>query len=293
MKLEWTIQYGRLVADRFESMARNVKYVIEPDENGWGAKAIRVRDGMKRIDHTPTRMPLQELIEWCEEDAERPAKCPAQPIGPDAPAAETARKMSGKASKFPGTMDASVWASRCTAWFGAFKVPDLAEWFQAALSHGFREGQASVYELVDKAQRERDIFGPVVPGAQAPEPQPAWQASFDARVWASEFMRRNTGQCEALARVNEETMVGWFANALMRGYDEHRWKAERESPPAGPTTDERLAALEARVMGVQAELPMWGRRIEELERAAKVSAEANHLFHHAIEGRVFNLEART
>ena len=76
MKLEWTIQYGRLVADRFESMARNVKYVIEPDERGWGAKAIRVRDGMKRIDHTPTRMPLQELVEWCEEDAGRPAECP-------------------------------------------------------------------------------------------------------------------------------------------------------------------------------------------------------------------------
>lgn len=32
---------------------------------------------------------------------------------------------------------------------------------------GFREGQASVYELVDKAQRQRDIFGPPVLSAAA------------------------------------------------------------------------------------------------------------------------------
>ena len=35
---------------------------------------------------------------------------------------------------------------------------------------GFREGQASVYELVDRAHRRRDLYGPVVPGARAPEP---------------------------------------------------------------------------------------------------------------------------
>ena len=52
--------------------------------------------------------------------------------------------------------------------------------------------------------------------------------SFDARDWAKEFLR----SCEQSPIVgavapDEETMVAWFANALMRGYDEHRWKMEK------------------------------------------------------------------
>ena len=60
---------------------------------------------------------------------------------------------------------------------------------------------------------------------KTPEPKPAWQASFDARDWAKEFMR-SCKQSPIVGAVapDEETMVGWFANALMRGYDEHRWK---------------------------------------------------------------------
>ena len=50
---------------------------------------------------------------------------------------------------------------------------------------------------------------------------------FDARVWAKEFMRRNAhGMPQVI--VNEETMVGWFANSLMRGYDEAIWKLHKE-----------------------------------------------------------------
>lgn len=49
--------------------------------------------------------------------------------------------MSNDVSKFPSTMDAKVWASRCTAWFGSFKVPDLNDWFQAALARGYNEGR--------------------------------------------------------------------------------------------------------------------------------------------------------
>ncbi len=43
--------------------------------------------------------------------------------------------------------------------------------------------------------------------------------SFDARVWARSFMEHNAINPD-IAR-DEETMVTWFANALMRGYDEH------------------------------------------------------------------------
>ena len=47
--------------------------------------------------------------------------------------------------------------------------------------------------------------------------------SFDARDWAREFVRLNPEADECL-------MLAWFANALMRGYDEYAWKH-----PASPT----------------------------------------------------------
>lgn len=39
----------------------------------------------------------------------------------------------------------------------------------------------------------------------------------DARVWAEEFMRITKGS------VDEEDMIGWFANAIMCGWDNHYW----------------------------------------------------------------------
>ena len=44
--------------------------------------------------------------------------------------------------------------------------------------------------------------------------------SFDAQVWAREFMCIKASGVE----IDEGLMIGWFANALMRGYDEHRWR---------------------------------------------------------------------
>ncbi len=49
-----------------------------------------------------------------------------------------------------------------------------------------------------------------------PHERPDWPLpSFDARDWAQAFLKinPNTG-------LDEGTMIGWFANALMRGYDE-------------------------------------------------------------------------
>jgi hypothetical protein len=42
--------------------------------------------------------------------------------------------------------------------------------------------------------------------------------SFDARDWARAFMEQFG---ERMYGIDEETMFGWFANAIMRGYDEH------------------------------------------------------------------------
>ncbi len=46
--------------------------------------------------------------------------------------------------------------------------------------------------------------------------------SFDARDWAKAFVA-HVKQIPTIA-TDEETMVTWFANALMRGYDERHWQ---------------------------------------------------------------------
>jgi len=92
--------------------------------------------------------------------------------------------------------------------------------------------------------------------------------SFDARDWAKEFMRCNNGLSgpfvSSHVRVDEETMVGWFANALMRGYDERRSRegeikqkelSDRidKQPEPGPFPADRLRDMARRI----AELESW------------------------------------
>lgn len=49
-----------------------------------------------------------------------------------------------------------------------------------------------------------------------PEERPDWPLpSFDARDWAAAFVKTFPN-----AGVDEDTMLGWFAAALMRGYDQ-------------------------------------------------------------------------
>ena len=57
--------------------------------------------------------------------------------------------------------------------------------------------------------------------------RPDWPlSSFDARDWAEAFCKLNPG-------VDEGLMIAWFANALMRGYDEHAARAARRDVAAG------------------------------------------------------------
>jgi len=47
--------------------------------------------------------------------------------------------------------------------------------------------------------------------------RPDWPLpSFDARDWAAAFLKINP-HCG----IDDGTMIAWFANALMRGFDEH------------------------------------------------------------------------
>lgn len=43
--------------------------------------------------------------------------------------------------------------------------------------------------------------------------------SFDARDWAAAYCKLHGG--------DETLMIGWFANALMRGFDEHVNRSSR------------------------------------------------------------------
>lgn len=71
-----------------------------------------------------------------------------------------------------------------------------------------------------------------------PQERPDWPLpSFDARDWAAAFCkrfkvtRRTAGWREAVFAApveDEDLMVTWFANALMRGYDEHAARSTRE-----------------------------------------------------------------
>lgn len=46
--------------------------------------------------------------------------------------------------------------------------------------------------------------------------------SFDAERWAAKFLETLHDNPEIV--IDHDLMVGWFANALMRGYDEHYWQ---------------------------------------------------------------------
>jgi ribosomal protein L37AE/L43A len=72
--------------------------------------------------------------------------------------------------------------------------------------------------LAGFAARGGSLVG--APAADLPSPLP----SFDARDWAKSFV----AHVKAIPGIpaDEETMLGWFANALMRGFDENdaRWR---------------------------------------------------------------------
>lgn len=60
----------------------------------------------------------------------------------------------------------------------------------------------------DHAEFEREWDG------KDPKTRPDWPLpSFDARDWAEAFCERNP-------TIDRDVMIGWFANALMRGYDQ-------------------------------------------------------------------------
>ncbi len=73
--------------------------------------------------------------------------------------------------------------------------------------------------------------------------------TIDAKLWADEFMA--TKQRLGDAEFDHVMMLGWFANAIMRGYDAGR-DSMTHTPPH-PDAQATIAALQARVQ----ELEEW------------------------------------
>lgn len=64
----------------------------------------------------------------------------------------------------------------------------------------------------DHAEFEQEWAG------KDPKTRPDWPTpSFDARDWAQAFLAKHPN-----CGLGEGDMIGWFANALMRGYDQPR-----------------------------------------------------------------------
>jgi hypothetical protein len=47
-----------------------------------------------------------------------------------------------------------------------------------------------------------------------------WPHTMDAQVWAKEF-------CKMFPEMDEGTMIAWFANAIMAGYDTAQMRGSR------------------------------------------------------------------
>lgn len=52
-----------------------------------------------------------------------------------------------------------------------------------------------------------------------------WPHTMDAKLWADEFVKLNPG-------ADHDLMLGWFANAIMAGYDTAQHRASRSEKPA-------------------------------------------------------------
>lgn len=49
-----------------------------------------------------------------------------------------------------------------------------------------------------------------------------WPHTMDAAVWAAEYAKRHPG-------ADEGEMIGWFANAIMAGYDTAQMRAAKSA----------------------------------------------------------------
>jgi hypothetical protein len=94
----------------------------------------------------------------------------------------------------------------------------------------------------------------------------SWSHSMDARVWADKFAETLVNN-PAIA-TDRDTMLGWFANAIMAGYDEAQRRALAASPQEGREECEKdLESLRADNLRLLME------RVDILARAERAERE--------------------
>ncbi len=180
---------------------------------GWGADPAARREAL-RVYRLSNPLPIEFSpvppdSPWSNFTATPPTAAPASPppvISADVAPSEA---VYGFAAWLTGAPQPLVIGSH----FDAARVASLVNLF--CQSQGFA---VPSYDF-PKNLRPYPTFPvqPLDPDGHVPE-------SFDAQVWADAFMRviDNIGR----DRIDDGLMIGWFANALMRGYDQHARSVE-------------------------------------------------------------------
>lgn len=80
------------------------------------------------------------------------------------------------------------------------------------------------YQSFSPAQAFEEGYTQIREDAFPAKGDPNWPLpSFDAQDWAEAF-------CKQHPQVSVEDALGWFANALMCGFDEHAWRQKKKDP---------------------------------------------------------------
>lgn len=190
----WKIEYGVL-----KGRAGPDEYVVHECDGGWTAKRQSPEDEFWRPSSTQRTcegavLPsLPEAIKWCEDDEK--SRWGWMNFK------EEEKNTSATNNENPG---------------------DKVDKFSTRIDEFVRDWEA---------WRARHFTAVPQPGAfaattAANEPpirrSPSWPLeSFDARDWAKEFIRINRDCVVGIVgHVDEEDMISWFANSLMRGFEE-------------------------------------------------------------------------
>lgn len=190
----WKIEYGVL-----KGRAGPDEYVVHECVGGWTAKRWSPEDELgvpsptQRTCEGAVLPSLPEAIKWCEDDEKsRWGRMNFK---------EEEKNTSATNNENPG---------------------DKVDKFSTRIDEFVRDWEA---------WRARHFTAVPQPGAFAATPaaneppvrrSPSWPLeSFDARDWAKEFIRINRDRVVGIVgHVDEEDMISWFANSLMRGFEE-------------------------------------------------------------------------
>ena len=139
-------------------------------------------------------------------------------------------------------------APTCDGWWWA-RHSFNRRWEAVLYVYDGNQEEPEQYVVLNGQEEGRDVsefdawVGPLLPPdttEPAPEPQPAHTPnseaphhpactrSFDARDWARDF--RETAKSLGYCDMDEGWLIGWFANAIMRGFDEAEQHREQPAP---------------------------------------------------------------